>query len=90
MAKIQTKLPVQGDTYEDYLARGGHAAGPRPEMLPEPRLEPSDVKFTLTIPGRLAAYLDRLRTERPTRTTRHRWVIEAIEQRVAREDQGGG
>jgi hypothetical protein len=57
--------------------------------VPEPSEATDDVKFTLTIPGPLAAKVDQLRTQRLAKIPRHRWVIEAIEQRVAREDQGG-
>jgi hypothetical protein len=81
---IERKLPPAEETYEDYLARGGRAAG----QTPEPSATPADVKFTLTIPGPLAVKVDQLRTQRLAKMPRHRWVIEAIEQRVAREDQG--
>jgi hypothetical protein len=82
---IERKLPPAEETYEDYLARGGRAAG----QMPEPSAAPADVKFTLTIPGPLAVKVDELRTRRLAKIPRHRWVIEAIEQRVARDDQGG-
>jgi hypothetical protein len=82
---IARKLPPSGETYDEYLARGGRAATP----ASEPSVGPNDVKFTLTIPGPLAAKVDQLRAQRLAKIPRHRWVIEAIEQRVAREDQGG-
>ena len=82
---IERKLPPVEETLEDYLARGGRAA----RQVPEPSTTPAEVKFTLTIPGPLAVKVDQLRTQRLAKMPRHRWVIEAIEQRVAREDQGG-
>jgi hypothetical protein len=64
--------------YEAYLRKGGSTAQAEPE-------EPKDVRFTLQIPGPLCAELDRLRAQRLAKTSRHQWVLEAIEQRIERE-----
>jgi hypothetical protein len=69
--------------FDAYLRKGGSAASPESGALaPEGT---KDVRFTLAIPGPLCAQLDRLRTQRLAKTSRHQWVLEAIEQRIERE-----
>jgi hypothetical protein len=69
--------------FDAYLRKGGSAAHAEPGT---PAADtPKDVRFTLAIPGALCAQLDQLRTQRLAKTSRHQWVLEAIEQRIERE-----
>lgn len=85
-----TRKPREPDAsdpaaFDAYLRKGGSAASPEPRMsAPD---DPKDVRFTLAIPGPLCAQLDRLRTQRLAKTSRHQWVLEAIEQRIERDAQ---
>jgi hypothetical protein len=74
-----TRKPIDEQDYEAYLRKGGSAAA---DSEADP---PKDVRFTLQIPGLLCAQLDRLRAQRLAKTSRHQWVLEAIEQRIERE-----
>jgi hypothetical protein len=71
--------------FDTYLRKGGSAASPELAM-PAPEAT-KDVRFTLAIPGPLCAQLDRLRAQRLAKTSRHQWVLEAIEQRIQRETE---
>jgi hypothetical protein len=67
--------------FQHYLRKGGSAAKPQQET-------PKDVRFTLHIPGSLCQELDQLRAARPLKISRHQWVLEAILEKIQRE-QGG-
>jgi hypothetical protein len=78
----QTLTP--GDAaFEAYLNKGGSVAGQ--EVTPVSNAPKKDVKFTLTIPGGLCEQLDSLRTALPIKTSRHKWVLEAILEKIQRE-----
>ena len=50
------------------------------------RREPlKDVRFSLCIPGPMCQELDQLRATRPIKTSRHKWVLEAIYEKIQRE-----
>jgi len=72
---------AQQDTaaFEAYLNKGGSRAQTQPEAPPK------TVRFSLTIPGRLCEQIDTLREAEPINTSRHKWVLEAIVQRMQRE-----
>jgi hypothetical protein len=76
-----TSVPTDEQDYEAYLRKGGSAASPPTDV-------PKEVRFTLAIPGPLCVRLDQLRTRRLAKTSRHQWVLEAIEQRIERETEG--
>jgi hypothetical protein len=69
--------------FEAYLNKGGSVA--RQEATPPSKAPNKDVKFTLTIPGELCEQLDSLRTALPIKTSRHKWVLEAILEKIHRE-----
>jgi len=68
--------------FEAYLNKGGSVAGQ--EANPALKAPKKDVKFTLTIPGGLCEQLDGLRTALPIKTSRHKWVLEAILEKIQR------
>ena len=83
-----TRKPREPETvdpaaFDTYLRKGGSAASPE-RITPAPE-DTKDVRFTLAIPGPLCAQIDRLRGQRLAKTSRHQWVLEAIEQRLERE-----
>ncbi len=69
--------------FEAYLKKGGSVAGQGINVQPE--LPKKDVKFTLTIPASLCEQLDTLRTALPIKTSRHKWVLESILEKIQRE-----
>jgi hypothetical protein len=78
----QTLTP-DDPAFEAYLNKGGSVASQ--EAAPASKAPKKDVKFTLTIPGGLCEQLDDLRTELPIKTSRHKWVLEAILEKIQRE-----
>jgi hypothetical protein len=64
--------------------QGTHAYMVRPRELHDGS---DNLRFSLHIPGPLCAQLDRLRAQRLAKTSRHQWVLEAIEQRIQRETE---
>jgi hypothetical protein len=78
----QTLTPDDA-AFEAYLNKGGSVASQ--EANPTPKASKQDVKFTLTIPGGLCEQLDGLRTALPLKTSRHKWVLEAILEKIQRE-----
>jgi hypothetical protein len=77
----EPRADASPEAFEAYLRKGGSAATVQPEG-------PKDVRFTLQIPGPLCQQLDELRRRSPVKTSRHRWVLEAIAQRIQREVEG--
>ena len=77
----QTSAAAVSDetAFEAYLNKGGSVAEAAPS---EPK---KDVKFTLTIPADLCAQLDAVRSQLPIKTARHKWVLEAILEKVQRD-----
>ena len=69
--------------YEAYLHKGGSAAQAAAEEL-------RDVRFTLQVPGLVCQRLDNVRRRRPVKTSRHYWVLEAIMEKLQREDPVDG
>ena len=69
--------------FEAYLNKGGSIAGQETNSVP--KAAKKDVKFTLTIPVGLCEQLDSLRTALPIKTSRHKWVLEAILEKIQRE-----
>ncbi len=66
--------------FQRYLRRGGRAAHPDPEV--------KDVRFTLTIPGPLCREVDQLLEKLlPLKKSRHQWVLEAILEKVKRDQK---
>ncbi len=78
----QTLTPDDA-AFEAYLNKGGSVAGQ--DADPTSKAPKKEVKFTLTIPGRLCDQLDSLRTALPIKTSRHKWVLEAILEKIQRE-----
>jgi hypothetical protein len=78
----QTPTPDDA-AFEAYLNKGGSVAGQ--EANSAPNALKHDIKFTLTIPGGLCEQLDGLRTALPIKTSRHKWVLEAILEKIQRE-----
>ena len=77
----QTSLPtiVDGAAFDAYLDRGGSVTV---ESTHAPK---KDVRFTLTIPADLCEQLDTLRQRLPIKTARHKWVLEAILEKIQRD-----
>ena len=77
--------PVMPDdaAFEAYLNKGGSVAGR--ETASVSKAQKKDVKFTLTIPSGLCEQLDSLRSALPIKTSRHKWVLEAILEKIQRE-----
>jgi hypothetical protein len=75
--------PLSEDSaFQRYLRKGGSSAHSDPE--------PKDVKFTLQIPGALCLELDQLREKLlPLKKSRHQWVLEAIMEKVKRDQKAG-
>jgi hypothetical protein len=72
--------PLQDDpAFQQYLRKGGSVAKPQQET-------PKDVRFTLHIPGPLCQELDQLREARPLKISRHQWVLQAILEKIQREN----
>lgn len=78
----QTLTPDDA-AFEAYLNKGGSVAAQ--EANSASTAPKKDVKFTLTIPGGLCEQLDSLRTALPIKTSRHKWVLEAILEKIQRE-----
>lgn len=76
--KEETTQPVSDKTLESYLHRGGSTA--KTQTAPV-----KDVRFSLTIPATICKELDTLRDSRTLKTSRHKWVLEAIVEKIERE-----
>jgi hypothetical protein len=63
---------------EEYLRKGGSTAKTRAAPV-------KDVRFSLTIPAAICEELDALRDSRTLKTSRHKWVLEAIVEKIERE-----
>jgi hypothetical protein len=70
--------PVSDKALEEYLHRGGSTAKTRTAPV-------KDVRFSLTIPAAICEELDALRNSRRLKTSRHKWVLEAIVEKIERE-----
>jgi hypothetical protein len=66
---------------EEYLRKGGSTAKTRAVPV-------KDVRFSLTIPAAICEELDTLRDSRTLKTSRHKWVLEAIVEKIERERMG--
>lgn len=65
---INTAPAVQDDpAFKAYLHKGGAAA----KTEPKPEQRQKNIRFSLTIPGKLCQQLDALRDELPVKTSRH-------------------
>jgi hypothetical protein len=62
----------------EYLRKGGST--PQTQLVPV-----KDVRFSLTIPAAICEELDTLRDSRRLKTSRHKWVLEAIVEKLERE-----
>jgi hypothetical protein len=70
--------------FQKYLRKGGSSAHAEAETRPEPK----DVRQTLIIPGILCREVDQLREKlRPLKKSRHQWLIEAIMEKVKRDQK---
>ena len=63
---------------EEYLRKGGSTAKARAVPV-------KGVRFSLTIPAAICKELDALRDSRTLKTSRHKWVLEAIVEKIERE-----
>lgn len=70
---------VNEAAFEAYLSKGTSVAE---ATTSEPK---KDVKFTLTIPAELCEQLDAVRSLLPIKTARHKWVLEAILEKIQRD-----
>jgi hypothetical protein len=71
---------VSDKALEEYLRKGGSTAkAPSGPM--------KDVRFSLTIPAAICEELDGLRACRRLKTSRHKWVLEAIIEKIEREGE---
>ena len=76
--KEETTQQVSDKALEEYLRKGGST----PQTQPVPV---KDVRFSLTIPAAICEELDTLRDSRRLKTSRHKWVLEAIVEKIERE-----
>ena len=70
--------PASEKDLAEYLRKGGST----PQTQPVPV---KDVRFSLTIPAAICEELDTLRDSRTLKTSRHKWVLEAIVEKIERE-----
>jgi hypothetical protein len=80
--KTETTSDVNIDAL---IAKGGSV--PQEVIKEEPKAQKADVAFTLRIPSDICEKLDHLRKV-PYKTSRQQWVIEAIVQRLSKEEKG--
>jgi hypothetical protein len=68
--------------FQRYLHKGGSSghSDPAPEM--------KDVRFTLVVPGPLCHEVDQLLQQLPFKKARHQWVLEAMTEKLKREQKG--
>jgi hypothetical protein len=76
--KEETTQQVSDKTLEEYLRKGGSTA--KTQTAPV-----KDVRFSLTIPAAICEELDTLRDSRRLKVSRHKWVLEAIVEKLERE-----
>lgn len=69
---------VSDKALEEYLHKGGSTAKTRTAPA-------KDIRFSLTIPAAICEELDALRDSRRLKTSRHKWVLEAIVEKLERE-----
>jgi len=80
-----TKAETTPDINIDALiAKGGSV--PQEIVKEESKAQKTDVAFTLRIPNDICEKLDITR-KKPYKTSRQQWVIEAIVQRLAKEEK---
>ena len=79
---IPQETSQEDSRFKQYLNKGGSAAKTQPEA-------PKDRRFTLHIPGPLCQELDRVREGRPLKISRHQWVLEAILEKIQRQNGQG-
>jgi hypothetical protein len=80
---LQETLP-NDPAFQRYLRKGGSAAHPNPDS------EVKDIRFTLAIPGPLCREVDQLLEKLlPLKKSRHQWVLEAILEKVKRDQKAG-
>jgi hypothetical protein len=70
--------------FQRYLRKGGSSAHSDPE------LEVKDVRFTLVVPGPLCQEVDQLLHQLPFKKSRHQWVLEAMTEKVKRDQKAAG
>ena len=68
----------ESPAFQEYLHKGSRAAKAQPE-------DPKAIRFTLHLPGHLCQQVDQLRQRRPLKISRHQWVLEAIWEKIQRE-----
>ena len=69
---------ISDKALEEYLHKGGSTAKAQSAPM-------KDVRFSLTIPAAICEELDGLRASRRLKTSRHKWVLEAIVEKIERE-----
>lgn len=80
----QVQTTTQDETaFDAYLNKGGSVASQK--VSADQNTPKKEIKFTLSIPGGLCEQLDDLRTALPIKTSRHKWVLEAILEKFQRD-----
>jgi hypothetical protein len=73
-------LPEDSE-FQRYLSKGGSSAHSDPEP------EVKDVRFTLVVPGPLCQEVDQLLQQLPFKKARHQWILEAMTEKVKRDQK---
>lgn len=76
---MSVKRKVQDDNkLIEFIEKGG-------SVSTQDGISYKDVRFTLTVPYKICKALDRVRLSMPIKTSRHKWVLEAIIEKLTRE-----
>jgi hypothetical protein len=76
--KEESAPHVSDKALEEYLRKGGSTAKTQSAPM-------KDIRFSLTIPATICEEVDGLRASRRLKTSRHKWVLEAIVEKIERE-----
>jgi len=77
--KTDVTPPADDQALKAYIHSGGSTAKTKP-----PPTAP-EIRQSVSIPGRICHDLDTLRQARPIKTSRSRWILEAIIEKIERD-----
>lgn len=79
---VISSKPKKKDLVEDLISKGGSVAAKEPVESPS-----TAAKLQLRVPPIMLARIDALLNKRIAKPSRHHWLLEAIEEKLKREEQ---
>lgn len=83
--KLVKEPPVKPSVVEELIMKGGTSG--RSAADKEEADEAKLIRLQLRIPDATRQQIDKIRKKRPGKLSRHTWIMEAIEEKLARESE---